>query len=251
MRYDSSTVAVGYVRVSSDSQSENASLPNQRKAIEKYCERAGLQIFGIFEDVQSGESAVNRDGLQNALKTITAGLADSLVVFKYDRLSRNVLDAEGIKEELRKSGKRLISATEQIEVGSHDGNMMYQMKSIFAAYEKKQIKKRCAMGQRKKKERGGYHAGAPLFGWDAIGRELVVNEGQQNIIKEIFDRRAAGQSLAEVAFALNARGVKTKRGGTWSPGTVQRIAEDFPELLEARGLTPDWMRPVLARKAGG
>ena len=46
---------VGYVRVSSESQSENTSLAERRKKIEAYCCAFGHELIAVFEEVGSGK----------------------------------------------------------------------------------------------------------------------------------------------------------------------------------------------------
>ncbi|MBS1991708.1 MAG: recombinase family protein [Cyanobacteria bacterium SZAS LIN-3] len=248
MNPDPASVAVGYVRVSSDSQADNASLPAQREAIIKYCARKDLKLFAIFSDVQSGEDASNRDGFQKALSALYAGIGTYLVVHKLDRFSRNVLDSEQVKEELKAKGKKLVGVAEEIETATKDGELLFHMKTIFAAMERKAINRRCSMGRARKRSHGGYIGGAPPFGWDAIGRELVVNADQQKVLREIFEMRERGLTLAAISFDLNSRGIKTKRGTAWSPGPVQSILLGFPEMLERRGIMPDWMKEKLGNK---
>jgi site-specific DNA recombinase len=232
MSPESNQVAIGYIRVSSDTQADNASLPAQREAILAYCKSERLQLFNIFEDVQSGEDASSRSGLQFALSSLYAGLADCLLVYRLDRFSRNVLDSESLKEQLKAAGKRLITVGEEIDFESEDGEMMYQFRSAFAEYERRVIRDRCVMGQDRKRAQGGYHAGTPPFGWKAVGRELVLNEPEQETIKLIFMLRAKGHTISAIAWHLNKTGILTKRGKTWGG---QQIVNVLNQLAKTKG----------------
>ncbi len=50
---DKAKRAVGYIRVSDDSQAEQdkASLPEQERAIRQYCQQKGYELLEIFSDV--------------------------------------------------------------------------------------------------------------------------------------------------------------------------------------------------------
>jgi DNA-binding transcriptional MerR regulator len=54
----------------------------------------------------------------------------------------------------------------------------------------------------------------------------VVNEREQEAVRFIRERRAAGMSLREIADQLNAAGVLTKKGGKWYASTVKYILEN-------------------------
>ena len=52
---------LGYVRVSTDGQTENTSIKQQKSSIRQYCKSRGWTLTEIFEDVSSGGN-MDRDG---------------------------------------------------------------------------------------------------------------------------------------------------------------------------------------------
>ena len=52
---------------------------------------------------------------------------------------------------------------------------------------------------------------------------MVIVPEQAEIVKQIFADTLAGKSTHEIADELNDRGVSTKKGGHWTPGTVNAI----------------------------
>lgn len=179
-------ILVGYIRVSGDSQKDNYSLPAQREAIESYCRMNKHILFNIFEEVKSAEDAENREAFQFAIRTVLSDLADGLVVHKLDRFCRKLLDAEKIRESFRKAGKELHSVYDPVDLDSDDGQMLFQFKNIIQERERKNIVERCAMGRARKRAEGGFYAGRPPYGYDAIQKMLVPNLREQSIIKEVF-----------------------------------------------------------------
>ena len=58
----------------------------------------------------------------------------------------------------------------------------------------------------------------------AAANAVRADQFAKNILPVISSIRAAGAgTLAEVASALNARGIRTARGGQWYPMTVRNI----------------------------
>ena len=57
-------------------------------------------------------------------------------------------------------------------------------------------------------------------------RQAEAERHAQNVLPLIREAQAAGaRSLAEIAAALNARGVPTSHGATWAPMTVKRALD--------------------------
>lgn len=218
-------VLVGYVRVSGEGQRDNNSLPVQRQEIESFCLRKGHTLFTVLEDVESGESAEERQGLQTALNLVYANLADGLIVHKLDRLARNVLDSETIRLDLKKRDKQLVSIIDPVDTSSDSGKMTFQILSSVAEFEKDRIKKRCTEGRERKRKNGGYIGGRPPYGYQATGRNLVVNEKEQEIIRLIREFKATCKNLAEVAHKLNSQGYRMRTGKPWGVQSIYAIAK--------------------------
>lgn len=221
---------IGYIRVSDKAQANNLSLPLQKEAIEKWCKDHGHYLLDVYSDVESAESAINRHGLQEALSNIFDNTADGLVVYKYDRFCRSVLDSEHLKARFKQAGKSLHSVIDHVDWNTEDGEMLYQFKAVFAEYERKQIRKRCRAGQEKKIRDGGYGGGHPPFGYDAINGSLVRNELEMRALNCIIEMRQSWFTFVTIAQYLNACGVKTKQGCQWTGQSVSALYRRRPNI---------------------
>ena len=67
------------------------------------------------------------------------------------------------------------------------------------------------------------HKNTSVYGYDNVDGEMVIVSEQAEIVKQIFADTLAGKSTHEIAEELNERGVATKKGGHWTPGTVNAI----------------------------
>lgn len=225
------TDVVGYIRVSSENQvREGHGLDVQKEGIEKYCITNNLNLLYVFEDVQSGESAEKRKGLQAALKMLESDNVMALVVHKQDRFTRSVYDAEVIRKQLKERGKTLLTVTDPTDWSTDNGEMLYQFMSVFAEYERKLIRRRCVAGYLRKLESGGYAAGHPPYGYDACKGELVVNEFEQKTLNRIVALRADGWWYTTIANRLNSEGVRTKRGLLWTGESVKALLRRRPHI---------------------
>lgn len=215
---------IGYIRVSTQGQADKGvSLEAQRAKIEAWCNLNDGELVAVFEDAGiSGGGMAKRDGLQDALKATTKGMA--LVAYSISRLARNTKDMLDIAERLEKKGADLVSLSERIDTTTASGRMIFRMLAVLAEFEKEQIGERTRMALAHKKANGEAYCGAP-FGFDAIAGRLVAVKKESAIVADILKLREAGASLADIANSLNDKGIEGKRGGKWFPSTVRYLIQ--------------------------
>ena len=215
---------VGYIRVSTTGQvEEGVSLEAQRAKIEAWCNLNDGELVAVFEDAGiSGGGTAKRDGLLDALKATTKGMA--LVTYSISRLARNTRDMLDIAEQLEKKGADLVSLSERIDTTTASGRMVFRMLAVLAEFEREQIGERTRMALAHKKASGDVYAATP-FGFEAIAGRLVEVKRESAIVADILRMREAGASLADIANNLNAKGIEGKRGGNWFPSTVRYLIQ--------------------------
>ena len=215
---------IGYIRVSTQGQADKGvSLEAQRAKIEAWCNLNDGELVAVFEDAGiSGGGMAKRDGLQDALKATTKGMA--LVAYSISRLARNTRDMLDIAERLEKKGADLVSLSERIDSSAASGRMVFRMLAVLAEFERDQAKERTCMVVAHKKANGEAYCGAP-FGFDAIAGRLVAVKKESAIVADILKLRESGASLADIANSLNDKGIEGKRGGKWFPSTVRYLIQ--------------------------
>ena len=120
--------ALAYIRVShEDSADRQTSLETQRRDIQRYASREGIDILESFEE--PGKSAYkDADKRIEFARMIRLAKADPrvslIVVWKSDRFSRNRYEASGIKGELAASGIRVLSVMEPFDSRTTSGIVM-------------------------------------------------------------------------------------------------------------------------------
>ncbi|MGI8520270.1 MAG: recombinase family protein [Actinomycetota bacterium] len=169
-------------------------------------------------------------GLGEALAKIKEGSADGLVVYRLDRLARDLIIQETILGQLRRMGAAVFTTSEAeqgyLEDDPQDPSrkLIRQVLGAVSEYERAMISLRLRSGRMRKAELGGFAYGAPPFGYRAEDGVLVCEPSEQAAARRITELRAAGRSFREIAAALTAEGHRTKTGKTWWPQTVARIA---------------------------
>ncbi|WDI31571.1 recombinase family protein [Hyphococcus flavus] len=141
---------IGYARVSTDDQD----LTLQRQALEERgCER-------IYEDKKSGKN-LNRDGWRECRADLRTG--DTLVVWKLDRLGRNVIDLIKLAEEFREDGIELVVLTQAIDTTTPIGRFMFNIFASMAEWERDMTAERTKAGMAAKAAEGVVMGGLPAI----------------------------------------------------------------------------------------
>lgn len=123
---------IGYTRVSTVSQT----LDQQNEAL------AAAGVAKVFSDVMSG-ARDDRPGLADLMAYVREG--DTVVVWKLDRLGRNMLHILQTVKDLTERGVTLVSVTDGIDSSTPAGRMMIGVLGSLAEYERELIKERTAL----------------------------------------------------------------------------------------------------------
>jgi site-specific DNA recombinase len=214
-----------YRRVSRQQQVDAFSLAAQTKDCRKLAGEIGAEVVASFEDVDSGADW-DLPGLDAMLDAAKAGSFDTLVVYDPDRLARNMAKQLVIEEELGRYGVTIKYVTLPTS-GSPEDNLLKNVRSSIAEYEREKIRIRTQRGIREKIERGLIVGkGFPPFGYqftrDATGRVvgLELNPKTAPIVARIVVRLQT-RSLPTVCMELNAESIPSSTGGRWRRGTVR------------------------------
>jgi DNA invertase Pin-like site-specific DNA recombinase len=139
---------IGYVRVSKSDGTQT--LTPQRDALLA----AGVNPARIYEDLASGRHD-DRPGLAACLKALQPG--NTLVVWKLDRLGRDLRHLVNTVEELRNRGvglKVLAGAGAQIDTTTANGRLAFGIFAAFAEFERELIAERTRAGLAAARARG-------------------------------------------------------------------------------------------------
>lgn len=223
--------AIGYVRVSTTEQVNGFGLDVQRQAIKRYCKDHSFTLASILADEgQSGSNGLEaRQGLATALALIEGGEPASLVVYRLDRLARDLRLQLTVIEQLERAGHQVVSVTEPDVDGPDElRDLIRNLLGSIAQYERALIRGRMMAGKAAKIAKGGYGGGRPRFGYSAKDKALVPEDKEQETLSRVYQLRSEGLSLRQIAFQLEAEGRKPKGGGRWHPVTIARVLERSP-----------------------
>jgi DNA invertase Pin-like site-specific DNA recombinase len=177
-----------YLRVSTDQQADaGQGLDIQEQACRAWLRAQRHRLAGVYTDAgRSGTSDIaDRPGLAAAAALLVDDRADGLLVYRLDRLARDVVLQEQLLAELHRQGKELRSCSPAEDANLvHDPDdptraLVRRILGSIAAYERDVIRLRLKAGRARKLLHGGYAGGAPPYGYAAVRGELVKIPGEQ------------------------------------------------------------------------
>ena len=124
-----------YCRVSSKKQMDGTSLNNQRERGIKWCNENGYN-FEVYSDVISG-SKVNRDGLNELYERIYSGDLDGILLYEWDRLSRENRELMIQFEKLVEDTDCIVIVDDKVRdiIGDLSDRIEYEFKSTLSTIE--------------------------------------------------------------------------------------------------------------------
>ena len=213
-----------YVRVSTRYQVDKDSLPFQRKKLKEYCKLLEIDKFEIFEDDGYSGKNTDRPRFQEMMEHIRAGGFSHLIVWKVDRISRNLLDFSTMYKELKDHHVTFISMNEQFDTSTAIGEAMLKIILIFAELERNMTSERVTGIMLDRAESGLWNGGLPPLGYkkDPEKKNLIPEPEEKDKVKMIFDLYEKYHSCHKVARFLQQNGIKPKYNTEWLPEYIRR-----------------------------
>lgn len=187
-----------YVRVSTDDQSTEA----QESALRAWLTANGFADVVWYRDVGSGKN-LERESMARLKADIFSGKVKTVVVWKIDRLSRNLRDGINLLHDWLEKGVRVISTTQQLDLSGPVGRLMAALLLGLAEIEREYIRERQALGISLARERGVYK-GRRCGATKSVptrARELAARGAQRDEIAGLL-----GVSRRTVYRYLNTKG---------------------------------------------
>jgi site-specific DNA recombinase len=210
---------VVYTRVSTEDQArEGASLAAQKEACLMLCKLRGFTNADAVEDAGFSAKSLKRPGITALLADIEAGQVQTLVVWRLDRLTRNLRDLLDLVALCDSHKVALVSVMEQLDTGSPMGRLMLSMLGAVAQWERESIAERVKLGINHRRAQGGFTGGHTPTATTVIGepgaRKLIPDPQWSHLAGQAWQRVIDGATLAEVAAWLTEHGVPPPRAGS-------------------------------------
>lgn len=218
-----------YIRVSTNHQIDKDSLPLQRKDLITYAEVIlAISDYEIFEDAGYSGKNIERPAYQDMMRRCRNGEFSHILVWKIDRISRNLLDFASMYSELKKLGIVFVSKNEQFDTSAAIGEAMLKIILVFAELERNMTSERVSAVMVDRAKKGLWNGANIPYGydWNKEAKYPVINEEEAAIVKSIFENYVSMKSLVKVAHFLKDNKIPTKRGGNWTTRTLHQMLKN-------------------------
>ena len=215
--------AVIYARYSSENQTEQ-SIEGQLRVCEEYAQRNNILILNTYIDRAMTGTNDNRPDFQHMIKDSAKREWNYVLVYKFDRFSRNKYETAIHKKTLRDNGVKVISATEHIP-DSPEGIIFESMLEGYAEYYSAELSQKVRRGMNETRLKGNYTGGHILYGYKKQEKKLVIDEERAEVVRFIFEQYSIGVYVKDILCELDRRGV-TYNGKEFVRSTVYNILKN-------------------------
>lgn len=199
----------------------------------------------VYEDEGFSGGTLERPQFKRMMAEARAGGFRALVVYRLDRISRNIGDFARLIEELNRMGIDFISIKEQFDTSSPMGRAMMYISSVFSQLERETIAERIRDNMHELSKTGRWLGGVTPTGFASESVSRLSIDGKMkktcklrpipeelSLIRLIFDTFMETGSLTKTETFLLQRGCTTKNGKSFTRFAIKGILSN-PVYLTA------------------
>ena len=219
------------------------SIGNQVELCKEYVRNMFGEVYVdrcvVFEDEGFSGGNLKRPAFQRMMADIRKRKFKAIVVYRLDRISRNISDFTGLIDELSKLDVSFVSIREQFDTSTPMGRAMMFIISVFSQLERETIAERIRDNMHELAKTGRWLGGnAPTgFKSEAVSKvtvdgktrksfKLVPIPEEAEIPKMIFDLYTETDSLTAVEAEMLRRRIKTKQGKDFTRFAIKAILQN-------------------------
>ena len=211
--------AAGYLRYSSDSQSDGYSIEAQKNAIDAFAVREGYEIHKYYIDEARSGTNDNRESFLNMIEDASKKIFQYVIVHKLDRFSRNRKDSIIYRAKLNEYGVKIISVQEKIDENVPEDVILLSMLEAMAEYYSKNLGREVKKGMTVAASKGQFVGGRVPFGYfsNRETKKLHIKDDEAVIVRDIFSKFIAFGNMDQLVQYCKESNYVTKEGGPLRP----------------------------------
>ena len=214
-----------YSRVSTEKETQAASLHNMTDDFRDYVERHPNWTFvkAFIDDGRSGLTTKKREDFLKLLAAGAAGSYDLLITGEISRFGRNTMEGLQNIKYLKDRGIPVIFLYDDLNTYDADCDIQIQQKLVDAENESRKISKRVKRGHAKSIQKG-HVLGNRIWGYKKENCKLVIDPETAPMVRRIFELYATNRhSMKEIEEILYQEGYRNSRGNRLSHTTMANI----------------------------
>lgn len=201
-----------YCRVSTLEQKEKGySIDEQQRKLKSFCEINDWTIYNTYIDPGFSGGNLDRPAFKELMNDMDK--FDLVLVYKLDRMTRNVRDLLDTLDKFEKNDVAFRSATEVYDTTNAMGRLFVTLVGAMAEWERTTITERTTMGRRAAAKKGIPVSRVPFF-YDKRDGKLYPNKYKE-VIDFAVNEVIKGTSVREITNQLNHSQYKPPSGKLW------------------------------------
>ncbi|MDD6463612.1 MAG: recombinase family protein [Clostridiaceae bacterium] len=210
-----------------------------REYIRIHYGEGALDNIAVYEDEGFSGGNLNRPDFKRMMDDAKNHRFRAIIVYRLDRISRNISDFAGLIESLSRMDIAFVSIKEQFDTASPMGRAMMYITSVFSQLERETIAERIRDNMRELAKTGRWLGGITPTGYKSAAVETVTVDGktkkccklelvpeEAEIIKTIFDLYIENDSQTITEAELIKRGIRTKNGKYFTRFSIKGILQN-------------------------
>lgn len=209
-----------------------------REYITKHFPNADDIRVDVYEDEGYSGKNLDRPKFKEFISVEKVNPYNYLIVYRLDRVSRNVRDFANLYKELSDYGTQFICIQGSYDTSTPQGRAMMEMSAVFAELERSIIAERIRDNMQLMAQGGKFLGGTYPLGYHSVANTRIDTNGKEQtyhtlemnddiqIVKLVYQKYSELQSVNAVENYLNSIKQKTRNGYDWNKSNVKRILEN-------------------------
>ena len=198
-----------------------------------------LDHLVVYEDEGFSGGNLNRPDFKRMMAAAKERKFKAIIVYRLDRISRNISDFSNLIEELARLDIAFVSIKEQFDTGSPMGRAMMYIASVFSQLERETIAERIRDNMHELAKTGRWLGGTTPTGFESEGEEKVTVDGKKKktfklklvsqeaeTVRLIYDLFTETNSLTMTEAELMKRRVVTRNGNYFTRFSIKAILQN-------------------------
>ena len=215
-----------------------------REYIRLHYGEAALEQMIVYEDEGFSGGNLNRPAFKRMMDAAKKHAFKAIIVYRLDRISRNISDFAGLIEELSRLNIAFVSIREQFDTSSPMGRAMMYIASVFSQLERETIAERIRDNMHELAKTGRWLGGVTPTGYGSESVKTVTVDGktkkacklrlipeEAEIVKLIYDLYVETDSQTVTEAELMRRGIKTKNDRYYTRFSIKAILQNPVYLI--------------------
>ena len=237
-----------YARVSNEHEAQLSALDNQVQYYDDILKKNPDWILydRYIDEGITGTSTKKRKNFMRMMEDAKAGKFDLIITREVSRFARNTVDTLQETRKLKKIGVEVYFTEDNIwTFNDEDGELKLTIMATLAQNESKKTSQRVKAGQMISFQNGVFYGSGNILGYDKVGKDLVVNEEQAEIVRYIYSEYLNEKGTVKIADELTKKGVSTSTGlTTWSASYISRVLRNpfySGTIVYRKSYIPDYL----------